>query len=54
MTQLKAYKLTIKKANGDVYWVEVFNDLNKANRWLATEQTRPYWDNSYTHTIEEM
>lgn len=39
--------LTITKANGDHYWTEYFNTQPACDQWLATERTRPYWDNTY-------
>lgn len=43
--------LTILKADGSTYWVEHFNTMADANRWIAEEQTRPYWDATWTYTI---
>ena len=40
--------LTIKKANGDVYWVERFKSVAEKDAWLANEQKRPYWRNDFT------
>lgn len=46
-------KLTIKKEDGSVYWVEHFNSLDACNEWLEVEQTRPYWNSQYTtETLE--
>ena len=39
--------LTIKKADGSLYWTEYFNDQNSCDAWLASEKTRPYWDKNY-------
>lgn len=43
--------LTISRADGSTYWVEHFNTIADANRWIAEEQTRPYWDATWTYTI---
>ena len=40
--------LTIKKQDKSVYWTEYFNDLKSANAQVDDEQTRPYWDDTYT------
>jgi len=40
--------LAILKKDGSNYWTERFNDLPAAQKWLAEEQTRPYWDKSYS------
>lgn len=45
--------LTITRADGSLYWHEVFNDRVSADAWIAEEQTRPYWDASWTYTITE-
>ena len=45
------FELTIKKENGDTYWVERFNTLAAAQKWIAIEQTRSYWDPAYTYEI---
>lgn len=43
--------LTILNADGTAYWTEAFNDIASAQAWLGEEQTRPYWDASFTSTI---
>jgi hypothetical protein len=43
--------LTIYKARDVVYWVERFNTIEECNKWLAVEQTRPYWGKSFTYEI---
>ena len=45
------YKLEIKKSDDSPYFIEHFNSQEEADNWIAEEQTRPYWDNSHTHTI---
>jgi len=40
--------LTIKKSNGDVYWVERFKTTAEKNKWLASEQAKPYWSDDFT------
>lgn len=45
------FDLIIIKKDGSPYWVEHFNDLDSANEWIKVEQTRPYWDKSYTFKI---
>lgn len=47
-------KLEIKKADGSIYWIEHFENGADADTWLTEEKTRPYWDSSYTTTIEEL
>lgn len=39
--------LTILKQDGSLYWTEYFNDMPKAQAWLAEEQSRSYWDKTY-------
>lgn len=41
-------RLEIKKQDGSMYWAENFNDIDSGNAWLVEEQTRPYWDATYT------
>lgn len=48
------YKVEIKKSDESIYWIEKFNTLEAAQAWLATEQTRPYWDATYTYTITDV
>lgn len=43
--------LTILHADGSLYWTEYFNDAASAQAWLETEQTRPYWDATFTSKI---
>lgn len=45
--------LTILRADGSLYWTEYFNDMASAQAWLATEQTRPYWQASFTTTFTD-
>jgi hypothetical protein len=45
MTKLK---LTIKRADNSVYWVEHFDSQNDLDKWLAVEMTRPYWNSEFT------
>ena len=47
-------KLTIKKADGSSYWDEYFNDVAAAEKWLAVEKTRKYWNESYLHTLIDL
>lgn len=47
-----AVKLTIKRADDSIYWVEHFNSVTEQERWLAEEMTRPYWDPTYTTEVE--
>lgn len=42
------HELIIKRADGSVYWRDGFNSREEAERWLASEQTRPYWDPLFT------
>lgn len=48
------FKLTIFKSDLSVYWVDYFNSINELNKWLDIEKTRPYWDLSWTHLIEDI
>lgn len=45
--------LSIRKANGDLYWTEYFNTKVDCDKWLAEEQTRPYWDINFQVTIDD-
>ncbi len=47
-------KLEIKKKDNSPYWLEHFNDLESANKWIEEEKTRPYWDSEYTYEIIEI
>jgi len=47
-------KLEIKRADDSIYWTEHFNDIPSANKWLAEEKTRMYWDKTYTHSIVDL
>jgi hypothetical protein len=44
--------LTIFRKDGTVYWTENFNDTASAQAWITEEQTRPYWDQAWTYTIQ--
>ena len=48
------YKLEILNPDGSVYWTEHFNDEASANAWLTEEQTRPYWNSEFTHTLSDV
>lgn len=50
MEQQQFYTLVITKEDGSHYWTEHFNDEASCDRWLATEQSRPYWDPTYVAT----
>jgi hypothetical protein len=39
--------LVIKYANGEVYFVQVFNTLQEAQDWLSLEQKRTYWKKDF-------
>ena len=39
--------LTIKKDDGAIYWKEQFNDQLSADKWIAQEKKRPYWNGAY-------
>lgn len=45
------FELIINKSDGSHYWTEYFNTRPALDKWLATEQTRPYWDATYTTEI---
>jgi hypothetical protein len=49
-----AYKLEIIRSDLSTYWVEHFKDIQMLNKWLAEEQTRPYWGTDYTAAIYEL
>jgi len=40
--------LTIKRADGSVYWMERFNKQVDGDAWLAREKARSYWEKSWT------
>lgn len=48
--------LVIKREDNSIYWTEHFNDQVTADKWLADEMTRPYWDKTWTatKTVEEI
>ena len=54
MEAIRTFRLKIKYANGDIYWIEHFNDLMQLDAWLVEEMTRPYWDPSWTSEIYEL
>jgi hypothetical protein len=41
--------LTIKRQDGSTYWTEYFNSQPECDAWIAEEQTRSYWDKTYTY-----
>lgn len=45
------FELIILKADGSLYWIEHFNDHSSAIAWITEEQTRSYYDPSYTYSI---
>lgn len=45
------FEIIIKQADGSVYWTEHFGSLAKAEEWIAEEQTRKYWNKTYTYEI---
>ena len=45
------FKLEILKSDGSLYWKEHFNKQSEAEKWIAEEQTRKYYDKSFTYTI---
>lgn len=52
MTVLVEVVVTITDENDDVYWVERFPSEATAAKWLAEEQTRPYYKPEYVVTTE--
>ena len=48
------FKLTIKRKDNSIYWVEHFNSQSELNNWLTEERTRPYWDSSFKVATEEL
>lgn len=47
-------RLKIKRQDGSTYWTEHFSSIESLNAWLAEEQTRFYWDNTWTTEIFEL
>lgn len=45
------YTLKIVRQDSSIYWIAYFNSLDLLNHWLTEEQTRPYWDNTWTTHI---
>ena len=45
---MERFKLKIKRQDNSIYWVEHFNSIESLNIWLTEEQTRPYWDSTWT------
>jgi len=54
MITVNTYTLIIKRADGSTYWQMWANDTATLEAWIATEQTRPYWDPTYTWTITQI
>lgn len=50
---LAAYKLEIKKGDGSTYWIEHSSIQGFLEKWVAEEQTRPYWQQNFTYSITE-
>lgn len=48
------YKITIKRADDSIYWEMCVGSQEIADLWIAEEQTRPYWDPTYTVTVEQV
>lgn len=48
------FRLEIKRTDATIYWVEHFKTKEDGDRWLAEEQTRPYWDKSFIPTFIEL
>lgn len=45
--------MVILRKDATTYWEDSFQDIATANKWVAEEQTRPYWDKSYTVTLTD-
>ena len=45
--------LNIKYEDGSHYWTEYFNEMDRCEKWLAEEKTRPYWNEKFTVEIIE-
>lgn len=45
------FELLIKFKDGQLYWREFFNSPEEMKKWLAVEQTRPYWKNDFTTEV---
>ncbi len=48
------FKLTIKKADGTIYWTQKFKSMDALNKWLDEEKTRAYWSSTYTTEIADL
>lgn len=45
------YKLEIFKPDASLYWSETFNTEEEKDKWLASEMTRPYWNELFTTSV---
>lgn len=45
------FTLIIKKSDGTVYVTETFGSKEALDKWLAVEQSRPYWEKGFTTEI---
>jgi hypothetical protein len=44
-------KLQIKTQDNEIQWTDYFDSLEKAEQWIAEEQTRKYWEPTWTFEI---
>lgn len=47
------FKLTIRRADGSIYWQDAFNSLEAAHSWLKDEKTRSYWQAEYVAEVTD-
>lgn len=47
------FELVIFNPDGTRYWTAYFNTRADAEKWLAEEQTRLYWNPDYTSVITD-
>ena len=45
------FNLVIYKEDGSIYRKDYFNTRAEAEKWLAVEQTREYWNNDFTYEL---
>jgi len=43
----------LKRANGTIYWTEVFKNLQDAQKWVKEEISKKYWVQSNIVEIED-
>lgn len=45
--------VTIKRADGSEYFKSYFNSLADAEKWIAEEKTRPYYQKEFTVEVDD-